>query len=98
MRTKSGKSSTIWNTTEFEKAITSIQFTYTSGKLSKNIDNALKVEFSNSADFADAETQNLNLVNGTNDYTITPSASYKYVRFTHSCSNSLYFASINIVF
>ena len=97
MRTKNGKVSSFWTTTAIENGIGSVVLTYNTPKTTKDIADCLTVEFSNNADFSEiGETIKVSYVNGTAEYTVTPTGSYKYVRFTHSCSNSLYWTSVVI--
>ena len=57
----------------------------------------MKIEFANTADFANAEVVMLNTVKGTKAYSVTPSVeTYKYVRITSNLSYSTYWDLITI--
>lgn len=93
------KTSTLWNNDEFAASITSIELVYNASQANYSNSNALKVEFSNNADFSDAEVKYVSTVKGqTTPYTVTPTGTYKYVRFTINITYSLYFDNITINF
>ena len=104
MRTKNGKSSTLWNTTAFTKGIKAIVLTYNPAKLNdsqyplKSIENAIKFTFGNEMG-AEAFTVSLNTEKGVGTYTITPDKdTYTFFKLLHTASNSFYFDSIKIYF
>ena len=60
---------------------------------------AIKFEFSNNADFSEAEVVYLDTVETSKEYELAPSVNtYKYVRLTHMLSFTGYWDSIEIVY
>ncbi len=85
-KNKDGNACSIWNTTAISSGIESVVITMNAAKLTHSNTGILKIEFSNSADFSDAETIMVDTTVGTTEYTVTPTASYTYVRITHGDS------------
>ena len=100
MRYKNSIKSSIANTTAFESGIASLKLVWSTTK-SNGFANEkmMMIEFSNSADFSNAEVQYVNTVIGETEYVITPSVStYKYVRITNNLSYSSYWSAIEVNF
>lgn len=75
---------TLWNTSAFGKAISSIEFNYVSGKVTKDVAEAFKIEFGVDNTYASQSTS-LNVVTGTTTYTVHPNAeTYTFVRITNN--------------
>lgn len=74
---------TLWNTSAFGKAISSIEFNYMSGKVTKDAD-AFSIEFGVDNTYASQNTS-LKVVTGTTSYTVYPNAeTYTFVRITNT--------------
>ena len=100
MRYKNSIKSSIANTTAFESGIASLKLVWSTTK-SNGFANEkmMMIEFSNSADFSNAEVQYVNTVIGETEYVITPSVStYNYVRITNNLSYSSYWSAIEVNF
>ena len=98
MRTKNSVSSSIYNTNAITSGIAKIDITWASTKDTFDNTDIIKFEFSNSADFADANVEYLSTTAGVKEYTITPeSNTYKYVRITHNGSNTYYIDEFKVV-
>ena len=98
MRTKNSVSSSIYNTNAITSGIAKIDITWASTKDTFDNTDIIKFEFSNSADFADANVEYLSTTAGVKEYTITPeSNTYKYVRITHNGSNTYYINEFKVV-
>lgn len=78
------------------KVIVSFVLVFNTAKYDRDLTGAFKLEFSNNADFSDADTQTIDTQKGTSTYTVTPNGNYKYVRFTWDGSNSGYITSITL--
>lgn len=99
MRTKSGVSSKLWNTTALPKGIVSIKITLNNDKNVFDNTDVWEIKFGSAAD-ALTETIKLSTVADQHEYTITPSVS-TYTFFTFSKiieSYSFYVDSIKLVF
>ncbi len=98
-RIKNGNSSTIWTSKAVEAGIEKVNLNIAAQKSAYDNEDALKFEFSNNADFSEAEVIMLDTVKTSKEYTVTPSVgTYKYVRITHMLSFTGYWDSIDIVY
>ena len=85
MRVKEGVQAYLATTTAIESGIKSVSISILDSKQTYDNTNYMTIEFSNNADFSEAEAKTLATTAGTYDYTITPSvATYKYVRITYN--------------
>ena len=92
-----GVASSIENTTAIESGIKAVNLTFAATKSAYDTKDMMKFEFSNTADFANAEVIIMDTVKNQAEYTVTPSvATYKYVRITNNVSYSTYWDSIVI--
>ena len=92
-----GVASSFQNTSAIESGIKAIDFKFAATKSTYDNTGLMKVEFANTADFANAEVVMLDTVKGTKAYTVTPSVeTYKYVRITNNLSYSSYWELISI--
>ena len=97
MRIKEGRTGSIWNKTAVDTGIKSLKLTHSATKNTYDTEKWMKVEFANTADFANAEVIYLDGVKGQKDYEVTPSvATYKYVRFSSEATFTSYWSSIII--
>ena len=98
-RIKNGNTSTIWTSKAVESGIEKVNMNIAAKKSAYDNNDAIKFEFSNNADFSDAEVIMLSTVKTSKEYTVTPSVdTYKYVRITHMLTHSGYWDSIDIVY
>lgn len=98
LRNKNNNPSYIANTTAFEKGIVKLDLNWSTTKVNEyNNSEMIKVEFANTADFADAEVVYVDTVANGTTYEAVPSVTtYQYVRITQNLSFSSYWASIVI--
>ena len=99
MRDKDGKTSMIWNTTAFPKAIAKIEFVYSTTKdVTYSNPDAVVLTFGNEAQGATYTTK-LSTTSGVKTYTITPDAeTYTFFKLEHDLGYTMYWESITIVF
>ena len=98
-RIKNGNTSTIWTSKAVESGIEKVNMNIAAKKSAYDNNDAIKFEFSNNADFSDAEVIMLSTVKTSKEYTVTPSVdTYKYVRITHMLTYTGYWDSIDIVY
>ena len=99
MRDKDGKTSMIWNTTAFPKAIAKIEFVYSTTKdVTHSNPDAVVLTFGNEAQGATYTTK-LSTTSGVKTYTITPDAeTYTFFKLEHDLGYTMYWESITIVF
>lgn len=96
MRSKDGKTSTLFNLAGLPYGIKKIVFVYNSEKTPR-IEDMLSIAFGNDANVS-AYTTALTGVDGTMTYEIVPNvATYTYFKISHTATGSLYFDEINIV-
>lgn len=94
-----GNTSTIWTSKAVESGIENVDMKIAATKSAYDNKDAIKFEFSNNADFSDAEVIMLSTVKTSKEYTVTPSVdTYKYVRITHMLTFTGYWDSIDIVY
>ncbi len=97
MRTNSSTgTSSFWNTAAFQYDIIKVTFEWASGKTLLTKADALKVEFSNSVEFEEGATTSKTITFEENTYELTVEGSYKFVRITHNCSNTVYLDKVTI--
>jgi hypothetical protein len=99
MRDKNGNTSSIWNTSAFDKAIAKIELVYSDSKdVQYSNANAVIFSFGNEAKGATYTTK-LSTTSGVKTYTITPDAeTYTYFTLEHDLGYTFYWKSITIVF
>ena len=92
-----GVASSIETTTAIETGIKAVNLTFAATKSAYDTKDMMKFEFSNTADFANAEVIIMDTVKNQAEYTVTPSvATYKYVRITNNVGYTTYWDSIVI--
>ncbi|MBE6142920.1 MAG: hypothetical protein E7177_02895 [Erysipelotrichaceae bacterium] len=92
-----GVASSIETASAIESGIKSVKLTFAATKSTYDNEGMMKFEFSNNADFSEAETVLMNTVKGTKEYEVTASvATYKYVRITNNLGYATYWDSIII--
>ena len=98
MRDKDGKTSIIWNTSAFSKAIAKIELVYSDTKSTYDNPDAAIFSFGNEAQGATYTTK-LSTAKDVKTYTITPdAATYTYFKLEHDLGYTCYWKSITIVF
>ena len=92
-----GVASSIQTASAIESGIKSVKLTFAATKSTYDNEGMMKFEFSNNADFSEAETVLMNTVKGTKEYEVKASvATYKYVRITNNLGYTTYWDSIVI--
>lgn len=96
MRTKNGKTSQVWNSTELP--ISKVELTISPEKNGFANEAAILIEFADNINFTDAESMQLDTVAGQTDaYSFTPTKDCKYVRLSHGgIKYSVYLSSITV--
>jgi len=99
MRDKDGKTTSLWNTTAFDKKIARIELVYSSTKdITHSNADAVIFTFGNSAGEATYTTK-LSTEAGVKTYTITPDAdTYTFFKLEHDLGYTFYWDSITIYF
>ena len=92
-----GVASSIENVSAIESGIKSVKLTFSTNKKTYNNAGLMKFEFSNSADFSEAETILMDSSADNKEYEVIPTVStYKYVRITNNLAYTTYWDSIII--
>ncbi len=98
MRYKNGVKSSVANTVAFGTGITEVKLIWSTTKANgHDNEKMMMVEFSNSADFSDAEVHYVDTVKNGTEYVVTPSVTtYTYVRITNNQSYSTYWSAFEV--